>query len=477
LHHLPLLLIDAAGPFQDSGYQVAEACIANGVHYIDLADARAFVAGITSLDAAARRAGMSIVTGASSVPALSGAVVERLADGMDDVRAVNLSISASNRATAGASIAAAILSYVGRPVRLWRGRRWVQETGWRMLRWETYRVGGQRPICRLVALSDVPDHDIVPEMIPGRPATAFRAGPEFASQLLLVWLLGWLVQWQWVRSLKSISKWLFPLQKLTAGFGTDRSAMMIEAKGLSDETLLVRRWTLIANEGDGPELPTIAAQLLARAIRDGQVEPGARSAAGLLNLAEFDSELASLAVVWEITTQPYVPLFQRVMGDAFAKLPVPVKRIHTVIGDGGAEGMANVTRGKSILARLVAAIMHFPPEGSHQVHVAFQEDHGIERWTRSFGSHVFESELSQSGEYLVERFGPMRFAFKLPTDASGLEMDMRQWSIFHVPMPMFLAPRSSAKEYAVGDEFVFDVAIGLPLVGDVVRYKGTLRPI
>lgn len=39
----PLLLIDAAGPFQGSGYGVAEACIACGVHYIDLADARDFV--------------------------------------------------------------------------------------------------------------------------------------------------------------------------------------------------------------------------------------------------------------------------------------------------------------------------------------------------------------------------------------------------------------------------------------------------
>ena len=85
--------------------------------------------------------------------------------------------------------------------------------------------------------------------------------------------------------------------------------------------------------------------------------------------------------------------------------------------------------------------------------------------------------LSQSGRYLVERFGPMRFAFKLPADASGLEMDMRRWSIFHIPMPIFLAPRSLARESGAGDMFVFDVAIGLPLVGDVVRYKGTLRQI
>ena len=36
------LLIDAAGPFQNSGLQLIEACIAAGVNYIDLADASLF---------------------------------------------------------------------------------------------------------------------------------------------------------------------------------------------------------------------------------------------------------------------------------------------------------------------------------------------------------------------------------------------------------------------------------------------------
>ena len=40
------LVVHAAGPFQGADYHVAEECIKAGAHYLDLADARDFVAGI-----------------------------------------------------------------------------------------------------------------------------------------------------------------------------------------------------------------------------------------------------------------------------------------------------------------------------------------------------------------------------------------------------------------------------------------------
>ncbi|MEG0186962.1 MAG: saccharopine dehydrogenase NADP-binding domain-containing protein, partial [Stenotrophomonas sp.] len=38
------LVIHTAGPFQGQGYDVAQACLRAGMHYIDLADGRDFVA-------------------------------------------------------------------------------------------------------------------------------------------------------------------------------------------------------------------------------------------------------------------------------------------------------------------------------------------------------------------------------------------------------------------------------------------------
>ncbi len=473
--HRPMLLIDAAGPFQGSGYQVVQACIACGVNYIDLADARDFVGGIESLDAAAREGGVVVLSGGSSVPVLSGAVIAELGRDMDDVRQVSISISASSRAAAGASVAAAILSYVGRPVRLWRGRRWQQETGWHMLRCERYVVAHRRPITRVVALSDVPDHDVVPQMVRGKPATIFRAGPEFTVQLAALWLASWLVRAGWLGSLSGLSKWLQPLQKVTSYFGTDRSAMAVELKGVAAGKPLVRRWTLIAEDGDGPEIPTIAAQLLANAVAEGRLATGAGHAAGKLALKAFDRHLDRLSTFREIVEKPYVPLYHRVMRTAFDTLPPSVRDMHQLIGDAGAAGTATVRRGRSPLARLVCAVMRFPPEGAHNLHVAFEEHRGRERWTRTFSGRSFTSELSQCGAFLCERFGPMRFYFDLPADPSGLRMAMRKWSIFHIPMPLALAPRSEAREWGEGEDFCFDVPIALPGIGEIIRYTGRLR--
>ncbi len=473
--HRPDLLIDAAGPFQGSGYGVVEACIAHGVHYIDLADARAFVCGIGALNEAATRAGVTVISGGSSVPALSGAVVRRLADDMETVRSVKTSLSASNRATAGASVSAAILSYLGKPVRIWRGRRWRQAYGLQQIKRERYAIAGQKPLSRLVALADVPDHEILPAELPGKPATVFRAGPEFGFQLIALWLLSWPVRWGWLRSAVPLARWLLPLQRLTSGFGSDRSAMAVDVKGLCRGAPQVRRWTLIADRGDGPEIPVIPAQILANALVAGRLTPGAMTSAALLSLEDFDEAFDGIAVTYAIETQAYTPLYRRVIGPAFDTLPLPVRALHTVVGDGVATGTATVRRGKSPLARLVAAVMRFPPEGEHDLHVSFEERHGIEHWTRDFGGHAFSSRLSQSGPHLTERFGPMRFYFDLPADASGLTMVMRRWTVFSIPLPLALAPKSTAREWAEGEDFCFDVPIDLPLIGRVVHYRGKLR--
>jgi saccharopine dehydrogenase-like NADP-dependent oxidoreductase len=471
----PDLLIDAAGPFQGSGYHVPKACIAAGVDYLDLADARDFVTGVGALDAAACKAGVRIISGASSVPALSGAVLRELCVGMDRVASVDMGISASNRATAGPSVASAILSYAGKPLRLWRGQRWQTAYGWQEIRRIDFAVDGLRPIRRRVALADIPDHHLVPDNLPGRPATRFYAGPEFSFQLLAIAALAWMVRWGWLSSLVPFARWLLPLQRLTGWAGSDRSAMRVEAKGRIGNALIQRRWTLIAEQGDGPEIPVLAAQLLARKYGAGGLAAGAYDASQLLQLSDFHPLFDALAVKHQRTETAYAPLYHRVMGVHFDAVPGPVQHMHALIGDGGASGTAVVKRGRNWAARLVASVMRFPPEGEHDLHVHFTERDGIEQWTRDFGGARFSSELSECNGQLVERFGPMRFHFALPSDRNGLEMVMQKWSIFGLPMPLALAPKSPAREWAEEEDFCFDVPISLPLIGMVVHYQGRLR--
>lgn len=475
----PDLVIDAAGPFQGSGYTVPEACIAMRIPYLDLADAREFVVDIVKLDKPARKAGVAIISGASSVPALSGAVIRRLAEGLDSVDSVEMALSASNRASAGASIAAAMLSYIGKPMQLWRGKRWTMTYGWQELRRVPFVLSdGSRLAGRLVGVADVPDHDIVPDALPGRPAVTFRAGTELDFQMAALWLLSWPVRWGWLGSLRSLQPLLMRFYRATAPLGGDRSGMNIILKGRCGVRRVERCWTIVATKGEGPEIPTLAAEILAGEILAGRVAPGARHAWFELTPEAFEPLFAKLAVRHDTQERDLPPpLYARILGRRFAELPPLVRALHDVNGDGGAEGEGTVTRGRNPLAGLLAGVMGMPPSGTTPLHVAFSERNGVEVWTRSFGEHRFHSELSTRRGRAIERFGPLRFAFDLPSDGEGVEMRFRGWSVFGIPMPRMLGPRIAAREWQEDDRFRFEVAVSLPLVGRIVHYTGWLRPL
>ena len=101
---------DASGPFQTSDYALPRAAIGAGLHYVDLADARGFVGGIRVLDEDARAANVAVLAGASSTPALSHAVLDRLVAGSRKVIAIEVSIAPGNRAPRGLSTVHAVLS-------------------------------------------------------------------------------------------------------------------------------------------------------------------------------------------------------------------------------------------------------------------------------------------------------------------------------------------------------------------------------
>ena len=78
----PDIVVDASGPFQDYGtapYAVVQACIVAGVNYFDFADASDFVFGISEFDDAAKKAGVCVLSGVSSFPVLTAAVLREMA--------------------------------------------------------------------------------------------------------------------------------------------------------------------------------------------------------------------------------------------------------------------------------------------------------------------------------------------------------------------------------------------------------------
>ena len=172
-------------------------------------------------------------------------------------------------------------------------------------------------------------------------------------------------------------------------------------------------------------------------------------------------------------------LYRRVLGSAWLELPESVRRIHDAVSTVPWRGRARVTRGTSVLARLVGGLFRFPRASDDvSVVVDFHRDHGRETWIRNFAGRRFSSvQFEGHGAYeglLCERFGPFTFGLATVVENGSLRLPVRRWSMLGLRLPLWLAPQSHAREFEENGRFHFDVDISLPLGGPVVRYQGYL---
>lgn len=288
------VLIHTAGPFQGQDYSVARAAIEAGCHYIDLADGRQFVAGVGALSAVASAAGVTVISGASSVPALSSAVIDRYLPRFRRLEAIRIGISSGARAP-GLATVRGVFSYGGKPIRSWRDGVWVDAHGWLNLSRHRFPPPLGK---RWLGSCDVPDLELFPERYRTARTVSFQAG--FASDLghLVVWGLAALVKAGiltdmnvFARPLNRLSRWMEPVV-------SDKGGMFVTLEGEgADGTPLLIDWNLIAEKNHGPHIPCGAAIALARKIGSGASLPrGAMPCVGLLTVAEFLEPLRDLNI-------------------------------------------------------------------------------------------------------------------------------------------------------------------------------------
>ena len=474
-------VVDAAGPYQCADYRFARAAIAAGLHYVDLADARDFVAGFGVLDAAAKAAGVVALTGASSTPALSSAVLDRMTASWTRVDRVEIAISPGNRAPRGLSVIRSILSYAGRPVRVFDDGGWRTRPGWGMtVRREVPGIGR-----RWLSLSETPDLDIVPARFRTTEAAIFRAGLELAILHLGLWLVSLPVRLGVTPSLVRLARPTRAAAGMFENFGTDRGGMTVEATGVDcDGAPVMGAWVLVAEAGDGPFVPSLPALVALEALADGRLkEAGASACVGVLPLDDIEARFGARRIRSRMTFAPTpVSLYRKVLGDRFEMLPEAIRAMHEPGFGLRASGTAVVDGPIGLLASIVSAIFGFPPAaGQVPVTVTINPERRGERWIRSFGDRRFSSFLSRSRRTggVVERFGLLSFDLDLDVNAEGVRgMPVRGFRLGPLPLPRFLAPLSKASERVDRKgRFSFDVEVSLPFgLGRVVRYRGTLEP-
>lgn len=287
-------LVHAAGPFQGQDYRVARAALEARCHYIDLADGREFVTGIGVLDAAARARGILVTSGASTVPALSSAVIDTLRSRFASLRSIHIGISFGARVP-GLATMRGVFSYCGKPVRRLHDGHWGLAHGWQDLERHRFPAPlGARWICTC----DVPDLEILPGAYPQVRSVTFKAG--FASDLghLAVWMIAGLVRLGALRSMVPLARPLNALSRALQPLLSHRGGMFVTLEGTAQRGEPLRvTWNLLAQHNHGPFIPCGAAIVLARKLAAGtQLPSGARPCTGLVTLAEYLRALEGLDV-------------------------------------------------------------------------------------------------------------------------------------------------------------------------------------
>lgn len=109
---------------------------------------------------------------------------------------------------------------------------------------------------------------------------------------------------------------------------------------------------------------------------------------------------------------------------------------------------------------------------------AAQRRSGPQVWYRTFGPYSFTSRLrpdKSAPGCVLECFGPLSFRARLLRDTSGgLRMCVEGAYCFGVRLPAIFTPTSDAREFVDAQgRFNFDVGVAMPIVGRVVRARGS----
>ena len=483
--HKPDLVVDASGPFQEyggDGYRVIKACIAACIDYLDFADAADFVFGVTQFDSAAYEAGVFVLSGVSSFPVLTAAVLRDMANTMDIVT-VEGGIAPSPYAGIGQNVMRAVVGYAGAPVMLRRHGQPASGIGLAESMRFTVAVPGRMPLRNIhFSLVDVPDLQVIPPEHPTMTDIWMGAGPV---PEILHRVLNLLAQTRARFGLPAFTPFsgLFYTVLNLMRFGEHRGGMFIRARGRVDGKDTEQSWHMLAEGNDGPYIPSMAIEAVVRKLLSGSRLPaGARSGARALDLKDYEMLFRGRQIYTGFRgAETGLPIYQHILGSAFGALPQSVQDLHGGMGVRGWSGHASVQRGPSIIAKVICAVISFPePAARIPVSVTFAPEGRGERWTRDFGGKVFTSlQFAGTGRnthLLVERFGIASVALALVVDGDRLRFVTRSWSILGFPMPTALLPSGQTFEREEDGQFCFDIEITMPLVGLIVAYRGKMAP-
>lgn len=288
----PFLTIHTCGPYQQlnqqQAEQVADNCIKIGSHYIDLADNHSFIKQITKLDNKAKDNHCVLITGASTVPAISSVVIDHFINQFSALHEIDFAIVPGNQAERGFATISGVLSYLGKPFERWENGHWETVYGWMDSRVVDF---GKQLGKRRLANIDIADLVLFPARYHGVKTVKFQAGLELAWLHQSMVLMAKLAKQRYVKNWQKMDKLIYSASEKLKRFGTDNGGMQINLTGLNQQfTPLVLQWRAVALNGVGPFIPSFPSVILAKKLigNASDLEVGAYPALGLFTLADVE---------------------------------------------------------------------------------------------------------------------------------------------------------------------------------------------
>ncbi|MFL0797253.1 MAG: saccharopine dehydrogenase NADP-binding domain-containing protein [Cellvibrionaceae bacterium] len=286
----PDVVVNASGPFQyqlgDNNYSVARACIESNSHYVDFADDRDFVTNFQKeLSELAQSRKLMLVSGASTVPGLTAAVLDHFSATYSQIHSIQYGISPGNRTERGEGTIASILSYTGKPFTTVCNGKQQTIHGWQGLDRHDFGFPLGK---RWMGNCNIPDLDLLLERYPSLKTVIFQAGLEVSILHLGLWFLSFFSRFGIVKNWSRYSSVITRMSEWFVSLGTDSGGMFVNLKGLDNSGQEKNiYWQLVAENGEGPNVPTIPAELLIKRLSKGDVQSGAMPCMGLFTLGEF----------------------------------------------------------------------------------------------------------------------------------------------------------------------------------------------
>ncbi len=369
----PDLVVDASGPFQDYGdnrYSVIETCIQASVNYMDFADAADFVFGVSQFDQAAREAGIFVLSGVSSFPVLTSAVLREMSKSMDIV-SVRGGIAPSPYAGIGLNVMRAVVGYAGAPVKLMRNGVHTTAPGLAESMRYTIAVPGKTPLKNIhFSLVDVPDLQVIPPEYPTLKDIWMGAGPVPESLHRVLNILAMLRARFQLPSFVPMSNLFYKVLNFMR-FGEHRGGMFVHATGYQGGVPVDLSWHLLAEGDDGPYIPSMAVEAIVRKLLNHETpDSGARPATQALSLEDYRPLFEKRTIYTGFRKAPPedTPLYRQVLGDAFDTLPAQIQALHDDTHTRSWAGTARVQRGTAGMSRALGWMFGFP-SGADQIPV------------------------------------------------------------------------------------------------------------